>query len=63
MIQFDTLRMRFRNMDNRELRQEIKMIRSLNNSSPLDTLAQELITEELELRDREYVDWISKEVV
>lgn len=59
-VQFDTLRIRFRNMDTDSLEQEFFTVSRLKSRSVADDIAQTLISEELDLRDREYTDWCSR---
>ena len=60
---FESVKHRVRYMDTRELKKSFKHLDSLKDPSFEDEVYRELCAEELDMRDREYIDWISLEVV
>lgn len=56
---FETLRHRISVMSTSKLEKEFKLVRSLQDRGVADDIYQELVAEELDLRDKEYTDWCS----
>lgn len=56
---FEALKHRIGVMSTSKLEKEFKMVRGLQSRGVADEIYQELVAEELDLRDKEYTDWCS----
>lgn len=57
-MNIDEIKNRLSNKSTKELQRDFLLYRELNGKTVSDNLYQELVSQELDTRDKEYNDWI-----
>lgn len=57
-MNIDEIKNRLANKSTKELQRDFLLYRELNGKTVSDNLYQELVSQELDTRDKEYNDWI-----